>query len=54
MIGDRGRIIQVLLNLLLNSIKFTKEGKISLFVFKGRPSKNLVTFKVTDTGDGIS
>ena len=32
MIGDRGRILQILLNLVLNSLKFTQKGKILLKV----------------------
>ena len=47
---DKSRLEQVLSNLLSNSIKFTKEGTISLNV-KKKDNQALVTVK--DTGPGI-
>ena len=47
---DKSRLEQVLSNLLSNSIKFTKEGKISVNVEK-KDNHALVTVK--DTGPGI-
>ncbi|MCX7140782.1 MAG: ATP-binding protein [Proteobacteria bacterium] len=55
LIGDELRVKQVLLNLLGNAIKFTKEGSITLSAaIKERDSsKALVELAVTDTGIGI-
>jgi signal transduction histidine kinase len=50
---DRIRLRQVLLNILINSTKFTKQGSITLRI---EPSDNrrVILYKVTDTGIGIS
>ncbi len=55
LIGDNNRIIQILINLLDNSIKFTDAGTITLEVNETEINQNevLLTFKVTDTGSGI-
>ena len=50
--GDDRRIRQIIINLIGNSIKFTKEGSISLNIT--RPDENHWQIKVTDTGIGIS
>lgn len=54
--GAEGRIRQIIVHLLKNAVKFTKEGKI-MFVVSGTEDKenNVVElkFKVTDTGIGI-
>lgn len=54
--GDEGRIKQILINILNNAIKFTKEGYVRASV-TGAPGKNeeeeLLTFRVEDTGCGI-
>ena len=54
--GDEGRIKQILINILNNAIKFTKEGYVKASV-TGRPGPNedeeLLTFRVEDTGCGI-
>lgn len=53
--GDTGIIKRVLLSLLSNSFKFTKEGKISLEVTKVFQKENDIRIKFTlsDTGMGI-
>ena len=54
-IGDAGRLRQVLVNLLGNAIKFTPAGEIALTV-SSRPvdgSRHEVHFAVRDTGIGI-
>ncbi len=54
--GDEGRIKQILINILNNAIKFTKEGYVRASV-TGAPGANeeelLLTFQVEDTGCGI-
>ncbi|MCC6640632.1 MAG: response regulator, partial [Deltaproteobacteria bacterium] len=55
-LGDAGRIRQVLLNLLGNAIKFTKAGRVTLRVDRdSRPEDALrIRFEVSDTGPGIA
>ena len=54
--GDEGRIKQILINILNNAIKFTKEGGVKASV-TGRPGGNedeeLIVFRVEDSGCGI-
>ncbi|MGJ8562202.1 MAG: sensor histidine kinase [Alphaproteobacteria bacterium] len=50
-LGDDGRVRQILLNLVGNAIKFTEQGSISINVLPGR--KNNIRIEVTDTGIGI-
>ncbi len=49
---DRTRIRQVLLNLVTNSLRFTKKGSITIRAF--RASDELLRVEVVDTGIGIS
>ncbi len=48
---DRRRIKQVLLNLLVNAVKFTEQGSVTLSVEV--PDTDRVVMRVTDTGIGI-
>ena len=50
--ADKDRLGQVILNLLGNSIKFTEEGSISIFVQKFGDSDEVVV-SIKDTGCGI-
>ena len=54
--GDEGRIKQILINIINNAIKFTKEGYVRASV-TGKPGvqedEELITFRVEDTGCGI-
>jgi len=49
--GDRGRLRQILLNLISNAIKFTPSGEIHVHVSSG--GAHMVRFEVSDTGVGI-
>jgi len=49
---DRRRLLQCLLNLVSNAIKFTEQGEITLIVRKNE-ERGEVTIAVTDTGIGI-
>ena len=53
MYSDNFRIRQILLNLISNAAKFTKEGTITLGVSKDIKSEE-IKFEVKDTGIGIS
>lgn len=54
-IGDKTRIVQIIINLLDNSIKFTKKGSVVLSVIVKEIENNTarVLIKVADTGTGI-
>ena len=56
LVGDQVRLRQVMINLLGNAIKFTKNGSITAGVLvDSREDKNIcLSFNVTDTGIGIS
>ena len=53
--GDPGRLRQILTNVLTNSIKFTSEGSVKLTVSLSHETKDSVTvnFYISDTGIGI-
>jgi len=52
-VGDPGRLKQVLLNLLSNAVKFTARGSITLRVDSLGKDEDEVRFQVIDTGIGI-
>jgi PAS domain S-box-containing protein len=52
--GDRGRLRQVVLNLLGNALKFTEEGSVRLRVGTARVAQStMLEVEVSDTGIGI-
>ena len=56
LVGEEGRLRQVLLNLAGNAVKFTSEGKVTLSVHcpESSDGKARIRFQVEDTGIGIS
>lgn len=58
LMGDPGRLRQILFNLIGNSLKFTRNGSITLEVYAlpygTAPGCDCVHFAVTDTGLGIA
>jgi signal transduction histidine kinase/CheY-like chemotaxis protein len=55
-VGDEVRLMQVLVNLLSNALKFTDQGSVRLEVdqLACREERSLLRFSVTDTGKGIA
>ncbi|HEU4321567.1 MAG TPA: ATP-binding protein [Roseiflexaceae bacterium] len=53
--SDRDKLRQVLVNLLGNAAKFTKDGRITLAARPlGRGGESWIAFEVADTGNGIA
>lgn len=55
LVGDPGRLRQVVINFLNNAIKFTKKGEIVLKVSEEgkEKGKEVLNFRISDTGIGI-
>ena len=55
LVGDPGRLRQIIVNLVGNAIKFTEEGEVAVFVKQERKSARYsgLHFSVADTGVGI-
>ncbi len=49
--ADEKRLRQILINVVGNAIKFTRQGRVSLTV---RYAREMATFQIEDTGPGIS
>lgn len=56
LIGDPGRLSQVLLNLLANALKFTSQGfvRLDISVLQQSEQRVKLRFSVSDTGIGVS
>lgn len=55
LIGDKKRLQQILLNILTNAVKYTKEGSVTLIAYGEEVVEDemKLTFSVSDTGIGI-
>jgi PAS domain S-box-containing protein len=55
-VSDRGRLAQVLTNMLGNAVKFTEVGRVTLAVSACQEAADVWqwTFRISDTGPGIS
>jgi signal transduction histidine kinase/CheY-like chemotaxis protein/HAMP domain-containing protein len=49
-IGDRDRLIQVVINLISNAVKFTEQGRVTC---TASADSQYLTVRIADTGDGI-
>jgi len=54
LIGDPGRLRQILFNLLSNAIKFTSIGEIALEISLKNKNPLIIQYEVSDTGIGMS
>jgi signal transduction histidine kinase/CheY-like chemotaxis protein len=56
LIGDKDKLSQIIINLLGNSLKFTKKGKVNLTVnlIEKEDDFSIIEFVVKDTGIGIA
>ncbi len=54
--GDRGRIRQILMNLIGNAVKFTETGQVEvkLFISDADEQRKNIRFEIHDTGIGIA
>ncbi|MDR2366716.1 MAG: response regulator [Deltaproteobacteria bacterium] len=54
LVGDEVRVRQILLNILSNAVKYTKQGHVKLSItYERRNDKDYLVFEVADTGIGI-
>ena len=51
--SDEGRLQQVLLCLLMNAIKYTPKGSVTIRVTKDPNEAQMIMFQISDTGIGM-
>jgi CheY-like chemotaxis protein len=56
LIGDKLRLAQVLMNLISNALKFTKNGEVNIIInlLKVENKAHFIEFKIKDNGTGIA
>ncbi|MDM8518774.1 ATP-binding protein [Anaerolineales bacterium HSG6] len=52
--ADRLRLKQILINIISNALKFTKQGQVKIIVDQDSEDTTAVKFRIIDTGIGIS
>ena len=53
-LGDEGKVRQIILNLVGNAVKFTHDGAVAVTLRRASASADLIEIAVTDTGIGIA
>ncbi len=55
-VGDAGRVRQIIMNLVSNALKFTRDGYvyINIEAVAGTEKETTINFSITDTGIGVS
>lgn len=51
--SDYARLMQVFINMIQNSIKFTFKGQVSIVVQQDGQNPNIIQIQINDTGIGI-
>lgn len=51
---DESRLEQILVNLLINAVKYTAKGTITIRIMRDKQQPDNLMFQVADTGIGLS
>lgn len=52
--SDENRLEQILVNLLINAVKYTAKGSITLIIAKDPNDPDSIVFQIIDTGIGMT